>query len=199
MGHSRMCRSGAFQKRWVFVYCFPPIAKCAMDGAPSVVSERCFSKAAGVCVLLPTHRKVRDGWGTLGCVGVVLFKSGGCLRTASHSSQNARWMGHPRLCRSGAFQKRRVFAYCFPPIAKCAMDGAPSVVSERCFSKAAGVCVLLPTHRKVRDGWGTELGGANDKNAEALVWAPPQGWFSMEVGLYRFNAVSSHELSPWIG
>src|SRR5579863_1310268 len=77
--------------------CFPPIAKDAMDGARGFIPRDSGSKAAGVCGLLPTHRKRRDGWGTgLHSAGFEI-ENCGCLRLASILAAKCVRDGEDRL------------------------------------------------------------------------------------------------------
>jgi hypothetical protein len=120
----------------------PPIANCAMDGAPErlgtcqrrTATATATAECGPSCGCDPTHRKPRDGWGT---------------RTVGDLPENG-W-GPARGERQLQKQRQNVagLAVVIPPIANCAMDGAP----ER----------LGPYQRTVGDlpeenGWGPARG-----------------------------------------
>jgi hypothetical protein len=159
----------------------PPIAKCAMDGAPGLfwlyeeeqraaadsVRDETWKATAWATArwlvdgLPPTHRKVLDGWGTRfvlavrrGTTGSSGFRSG--MRPGKATARaTARWL----------------------------VDG------------------LHPTHRKVRDGWGTrsvvageggpvlwyELGSAGSGEGGPVLWYELGSAGSGEGGLVLWN------------
>jgi hypothetical protein len=111
----------------------------------------------------------------------------------SHPSQKARRMGHPALWNGQDFknqgcatrpEERSGFAGSwFPPFAKSAKDGAPSFVEWSRFQKLRvrhpprGKIgfrrFVVPTLRKKREGWGTQLCGM--VKISKIKGAPPAG------------------------
>jgi hypothetical protein len=112
--------------------------------------------AEGLALCFPTHRKIRDGWGTVHLRGTYGRPDGGGFGfVLSHPSQSTRWMGTAHLRGTyGKARWRRVWLCAFPPIAqKRSMDGARCIcgaLMERPDGGGFGFVLSHPSRKNAR-------------------------------------------------
>jgi len=126
--------------------------------------ERCLGREAGFsAALLARARATSVEMTVLAGRGEETTTDAGWARFYIPTHRKCAMDGAPdHLWLVGENRQRQTLAgrgFTFPPIAKFAMDGAPDhlwlVGENRLTTDAGRARSYIPTHRKVRDGWGT--------------------------------------------